>query len=143
MNDRKNDRSFVDTNVFVYLFDADAPQKRAVARRLLDDGAAAGRLVLSTQVLKEFYVTVTRKLAAPLAEDDALEATRSLGELPMVQVDPELIYAAISLSRRHQLSFWDALIVRSAVAADCKRLLSEDLQHGQEIDGVQVENPFL
>jgi len=134
-------RAFVDTNVFVYLFDADAPDKKAVAGRLLRE--EAGRLVLSTQVLKEFYVTVTRKLAKPLPEDEALNATRALGELPVVQVDAETIYAAISLSQRHRLSFWDALVIRAAVTGGCEVLLSEDLQHGQEVDGVRVENPFL
>jgi len=136
-------RTFVDTNVFVYLFDAGAPEKKATAQRLLDAGAEAGRLVLSTQVLEEFYVTVTRKLANPLSEDDAQEATRALAGLPVVQVDPEMIDAAISLSRHQSLSFWDALVVRAAVAAGCERLLSEDLQDGQEIEGVRVENPFL
>lgn len=94
-------------------------------------------------MLKEFYVTVTRKLAKPLSDDEALDATRALGELPVVQVDAETIYAAISLSQRHRLSFWDALVIRAAVTGGCAVLFSEDLQHGQEIDGVRVENPFL
>jgi len=136
-------RAFVDTNVLVYMFDRDAPSKRDLARRLVAEDAEAGNLVLSTQVLKEFYVSVTRKLATPLPGDLALEATRSLGELSVVQVDPEMIYAAILLSQHNQLAFWDALIVHTAVAASCERLLSEDLQHGQRIEGVRVENPFL
>jgi predicted nucleic acid-binding protein len=137
-----SDRSFVDTNVLVYLFDADAVDKQAAARRLLASAGEEGDLILSTQVLKEFYVSVTRKLGKPLPPDEALKATRALGELPVVQVDPETIYAAIELGRRFQLSFWDALIVEAARRGDCDRLLSEDLQDGQEIAGVRVVNPF-
>lgn len=137
-----SDRSFVDTNVAVYLFDADSPDKQATARSLLHGGGVQGDLVVSTQVLNEFYVSVTRKLSAPLKPVPALEATRALGEFPVVQVDPEMVYAAISLSHRHRLSFWDALIIKAAVAGSCERLLSEDLQHGQEIEGVRIENPF-
>lgn len=135
-------RSFVDTNVLVYLFDADAGVKQAAARRLLSSAGQYGDLVLSTQVLKEFYVTVTRKLGQPLAADEALQATRALAELPVVQVDPDLIFAAAELAQRFQLSFWDALIVEAARRGDCRRLLSEDLQDGQEIAGVRVLNPF-
>lgn len=135
-------RTFVDAGVLVYLFDADAEDKQAAVRRLLAADATAGRWVVGTQVLADFYVAVTRELAKPLSEDDAHEATRALAELGVVQVDADAIDAAIALSRREGLPFHAALAVRAAVAAGCDRLLSEELPHGREFEGVRVENPF-
>jgi predicted nucleic acid-binding protein len=103
----------------------------------------AGRAALSTQVLQEFYVSTTRKLASPLPEEVAEARVRDFSGLPLVLVDPSLILAAIARSRNLGFSFWDALIVEAALAAGANRLLTEDLQHGREIEGLRVENPFL
>jgi len=135
------DRSFLDTNVLVYRFDRDEPQKRAVAERLLDD-AAPGSLVLSTQVLQEFYVVTTRKLARPLDPDTAAVAVAQLSALPVVSSDVLFVRDAIDLSRRARLSLWDALVVRAAQVGGCTRILTEDLQDGAHIGGVQVVDPF-
>lgn len=137
-----NGRIFLDTNVVVYLFDRDAEAKRRRAREVLEVEATAGRLALSTQVLQEFYVTVTRKLAKPLDPGAALEAVKSLMALPTVPVDPALILAAIARSRSDALSFWDSLIIQAALASGASRLYSEDLQHGRIIEGMTIENPF-
>lgn len=134
-------RSFVDTNVLVYRIDRADPDKRVIARRLLRD-ATPGSLVLSTQVLQEFYVVTTRKLAHPLSQDEAARAVDQLSELPVVAVDREFVRAAIRISRGAQLSPWDSLIVQAAVAGGCERILTEDLQHGALVEGVRVENPF-
>jgi len=134
---------FFDTNILVYLFDNDAPSKREQARTLFQRHVQAGSLLISTQVLQELYVTLTRKLAVPLPESDAREVIASLAELPMVQNDATMTLAAIDLSQRRQLSFWDALIIEAARRGGANVLLSEDLQHGQDIEGVRVENPFL
>jgi predicted nucleic acid-binding protein len=134
-------RSFVDTNVLVYRFDRGEPAKRAVAKRLLDK-ALPGTLVISTQVLQEFYVVMTRKLATPLRPAQASEAVEELGALPVVGVDVDFVRSGIEISRRHDLSLWDALIVQAAVAAQCDRILSEDLADGATIEGVRVDNPF-
>jgi len=134
---------FFDTNVLVYLFDNDAPSKREQARTLFQRHVQAGSLLISTQVLQELYVTLTRKLAVPLPEPDAREVIASLAELPVAQNDASTVLAAIDLSRRRQLSFWDALIIEAARRGGANVLLSEDLQHGQDIEGVRVENPFL
>jgi predicted nucleic acid-binding protein len=91
--------------------------------------------------LQEFYVNVTRKLASPLPPEVAEARVRDFSGLPLVQVDPSLILAAIARSRG--FSFWDALIVEAALTAGAGCLLTEDLQHGQEIEGLRVENPFL
>ena len=135
-------RSFFDTNVLVYLFDGDAPPKRKQAQGLLQKHAEAGDLLLSTQVLQEFYVTVTRKLARPLSAEAAADAVSAFAELPLVQIDSKLILAAIHRSRGSQLSFWDALIVQAAIEGNANTLYSEDMQHGQMFDGLRVVNPF-
>lgn len=135
-------RAFFDTNVLVYLFDGDAPDKRAVVRSLLQREADAGRATLSTQVLQEFFVTVTRKLAVPVGYEQAERAVRSLTELSVVQIDAGLVLVGIELTRRLQISLWDALIVGAALQSGSTVLYTEDLQHGQRIDGLTVANPF-
>jgi predicted nucleic acid-binding protein len=138
-----SDRTFLDTNVLVYLYDTDAPEKQRMARDVLERSPAQADLVISTQVLQEFYVTVTRKFSRRLPEREVLLAMRGLRELATVQVDVEMIFEAIELGRRHQLSFWDALIVRAALTAGCSRLLTEDLQHQMRIGELTIENPFV
>jgi predicted nucleic acid-binding protein len=133
---------FFDTNVLVYLFDADSPGKRKKARTLFQTHTESGDILLSTQVLQEFYVVVTRKLARQLDAGAAAEAVSSFAELPMVQIDSALIVSAIHRSRSNQLSFWDALIVQAAIEGHASTLYSEDMQHGQMLDSLQVVNPF-
>ncbi len=136
------DRTFVDTNVLVYLFDADAPEKQARARDVLREDGGDRFLVLSTQVLQEFYVTVTRKLGTPLAPEVALRATRRFAQLHVIQIDPQLVFDAITLSQRHTVSMWDGLILQAALEGGCSRLLTEDLHDGWDLGGLRVENPF-
>ena len=133
---------FFDTNVLVYLFDADSPEKRKKARSLFQKHVEAGDILLSTQVLQEFYVAVTRKLGRPLDAAAASEAVSSFAELPLAQIDSELIVSAIHRSRNSQLSFWDALIVQAAIEGHASTLYSEDMQHGQMQDRLRVVNPF-
>ena len=133
---------FFDTNVLVYLFDADSPDKRKKARSLFQKHVEAGDILLSTQVLQEFYVVVTRKLARPLDAAVAAQAVSSFAQLPLVQIDSELIVSAIHRSRNNQLSFWDALIVQAAIEGHASTLYSEDMQHGPMQDSLRVINPF-
>ncbi|MDT3679616.1 MAG: PIN domain-containing protein [Burkholderiaceae bacterium] len=135
-------RTFFDTNVLVYLFDADAPTKQARARKLLAREADAGRATLSTQVLQEFFVTVTRKLAVPLAVEEAERIVRRLADFSVVQIDPGLILSAIATSVRSSISFGDALIIRSAQQSGAEILYTEDLQNGQKFDGLEIVDPF-
>ena len=135
-------RSFFDTNVLVYLFDERDPNKKVRAQQVFEQESERGRAVLSTQVLQEFYWAVTRKLASPLLEEVAEERVRDFSRLPLVQVDVSMILAAITRSRSQSFSFWDALIVESALRAGARRLLTEDLQHDQRIGNLTVENPF-
>lgn len=133
-------RVFLDTNVLVYLFDRDEPGKRAVAARLLDE--RADQIVVSTQVLQEFYIAVTRRLGKPLTEAEAEAAVRHLSALDVVVVDTEIILAAVALSRRHRIAFWDALIVEAALSRGCTTLVSDDLQDGRRFGTLAVEDPF-
>ena len=134
------DRTFVDTNVFVYAIDRNNPAKQARAQTLLAN--LAGSIVVSTQVLLEFYVTATRKLATPLSLEDAERRVQELSAADVVEVAVPLVRDAMMLARQHRLSVWDALIVESARVRGCRRLLSEDLQHGRKFGNVRVENPF-
>ncbi len=135
-----SDKVFVDTNVFVYLFDRDAPDKQRRARTLVEE--QQHRLVLSTQVLQEFFVSVTRRLGKPLPVDEAEAAARDLAALEVVELEVDLVLRAMARVRRHPTSFWDALIVESALAAGCERLLSEDMQDGRRFGPLRIENPF-
>jgi predicted nucleic acid-binding protein len=136
-----SERVFVDTNVVAYADDADAGGKQRLAQKLLRRLILSSSAVISTQVLQEFFVIATRKLGVPA--DVARRKVELLAQLEVVVVRPELVLGAIDLHRLHAISFWDALIIRCASTAGCTRLLTEDLNHGQVIDGVRVENPFL
>lgn len=136
-------RTFFDTNILVYLFDADAPEKKLRAQALLKEEVAAGRCLLSTQVFQEFHVTVTRKLAVPLAGDQAEEVLRQFMLLPHIEINGRHILGAVRKSEQLQLSFWDALIVEAAIAGDAEVLFTEDLQHGRTLENLTIRNPFL
>jgi predicted nucleic acid-binding protein len=136
-------RVFFDTNILVYLFDADDEVKKEMARTRFEADASASRVLLSTQVLQEFYVSVTGKLSVPLAPETAEAIVHDLSLLPIVAIDTDRILAAIHRSRTLRLSFWDSLIIEAALAGGADRLLTEDMQHGQIIEGLRIENPFL
>jgi predicted nucleic acid-binding protein len=131
--------SFVDTNVVVSAFDRADPTKQRIAIELLESD---DRLVLSTQVLLETWWVLTRRLAEPLEEAEASQIIDELSELPVVATDPQLVKQAIQTSRRFRVAVRDALVIEAARAAGCTTVLSEDLQTGQDFDGVNVENPF-
>ena len=134
-------RSFFDTNVLVYADDKAAPAKQRRALELVAEHRRAGTGVVSLQVLQEYFVTVTWKLQV-----DARIARRKVELLAEFDVAaPELadILAAIDLHRLHDLSFWDALVLRSAKQAGCSVLFTEDFQHQREMEGVRIVNPFV
>ena len=132
-------RVFLDTNVVVYAFDGAEPAKQQVAIEILEAG---DRLVVSTQVLLEAWWVLTRKLETPLNEDSASKVIDELSALPVVATDPVLVRRAIDTGRRFHIAVWDALIIEAARTGGCRRILSEDLNSGQDFDGVTVENPF-
>ena len=132
--------TFLDTNVLVYAFDASEPAKRARAVALLEDEALD--IVLSAQVLNEFYWTVTRKLTPAVPAAVAQEVVRELALGRVVPIDASLAEEAIALTGRHRLTLWDAGIVVSAQRSGCRELLSEDLTNGQAFGAVTVRDPF-
>lgn len=133
---------FVDTNVFVYRFDTTEPDRQRSAERWLEHLWVEGTGRLSIQVLQELYTTLTRKLDHPLERGEARSVVRSLLSWNPVPVDRRTIEGAWLLEDRYSLSWWDALIVSAAQVAGCRRLLTEDLSHGQDLDGVRVTDPF-
>ena len=135
-------RVFVDTNVLVYLFDAQEPTKQARAREIVSELARNSSLVVSSQVLSELYVAVTRKLAYPLEASAALRALADLAVYPVVAVDAALVLRAAARAVAEQVAYWDALILEAAVEAGAGTVYSEDLQHGRTYQGVTVRDPF-
>ena len=131
---------FLDTNVLVYASDRDEPDKRRRARALLRATAADGNGMISTQVVQEFFVTATRKLAIDPLQAKAIVAT--LHRLDLLEVALEDINQAIDGVVLWQVSFWDALILAVAGRANCSVVYSEDLNAGQRYAGVEVKNPF-
>lgn len=133
---------FVDTNVLLYAYDASAGARHDAARDLVSRLGRDRQGVLSVQVLQEFYVNVTREIARPLSPGLAAERIRVLGQWPIYAPTADDVVAAAELSVVAQLSFWDAMVVRSASASGCRVLWSEDLNTGQVIAGVKIKNPF-
>jgi predicted nucleic acid-binding protein len=135
-------RRFFDTNVLVYLFDGSAPSKRERSRELFRETTRQRLALLSTQVLQEFFVVVTRKITVPLSHGEARRAVHDLAKIPTVQVSRGIILAAIEMIQRHRLSFWDSLIVQAALRGGATILNTEDLQPGRIIETLTVQNPF-
>ena len=132
---------FLDTNVLVYAVssaEADAP-KRARALDLVRQSDFG----LSAQVLQEFYVTVTRKIRKPLAPELAVALMDEYRVFPTVPTDYPLIVAAVEVSLRHGISYWDGAIVAAAEVLEAEVLYTEDLNHGQQYGQVRAVNPFL
>jgi predicted nucleic acid-binding protein len=143
MTSMSAERTFVDTNVFTYLFDDAEPKKQQRARERLEKEQSERELVLSTQVLQELYVSLT-KGRNPIATAEIAEAAvrEAASGYTVINVDAPLVLTSIELCRSAKISFWDALIVRAAAFSGCVRLLSEDFNDGQVIEGVMIENPF-
>lgn len=134
---------FFDSNVFVCLFDETDAAKHAVARGLVADALAQGTGIVSFQVVQEVLSVLTRKLKViARAEDAESFMQQTLVPLWQVQPSPELYASALGIQQRQGFSFYDSLVVAAALQAGCGRLFSEDLQHGQRIGRLRVENPF-
>ena len=137
-----SDNVFFDTNVLVYSFDSVDLRKHEVASRLITESFVQGSGVLSTQVLKEFYVTVTRKISHTMPSETAERVIRDFSLWRVVETTVPLILRGIRIQMKNRISFWDAMIVAAAKNADCSVLYTEDLGHGMVIEDVRVHNPF-
>ena len=135
-----SDKVFMDTNILIYMQSGLDPVKTRICRKLFEQASSDNLIVLSTQILQEFYVAMTRKLG-----HDSITIKNILSlfnDFEIVKIDSAIIFDAIDISVLHQLSFWDSLVISAANAGNCKVLYSEDLNHGQVIRGVEVVNPF-
>ncbi len=136
-----SDKVFIDTNVLVYAHDMDAGRKQRTAQGILEGLWPERSGVLSMQVLQEFYVTVTRKLGSPLSKDEARAIVEDFARW-CVATTPEQIREAFQIEDKAGINFWDALIVAAALHSGAARILSEDLNPGQMVAGIRIENPF-
>jgi predicted nucleic acid-binding protein len=137
-----DDLTFIDTNVLVYAYNADAGHKHQTAKSVVVGLWNSRSGAMSTQVLQEFYVTTTRKIAQPLAPHAARQIIDTYRAWPVHRPDVGDILSASELAEHHRLSFWDALIVIAAQGTGATTLLSEDLQDGRRLAGLTITNPF-
>lgn len=138
-----NSLYFIDTNILIYAYDASTAEKHQKAFKLLQELWIGENGCISTQVLQEFYVNVTRKAPQALEPLQAASIIRDLSNWKVHRPNTEDVLAAISIQQQYQISFWDALIIRSAQESNCKTLWSEDLSNGQDYGGVKVIDPLL
>jgi predicted nucleic acid-binding protein len=136
------DKVFVDTNILIYAYDRDAGDKHRLASDLLRRLWMEGNGVLSTQVLQEFYVNATAKIPRPIALSKARAVISRYLVWQVEANTPESLLRASEIQERHRLSFWDYLILAAATQAGAAILYTEDLNHGQVIEGVEVINPL-
>jgi predicted nucleic acid-binding protein len=131
---------FLDTNILLYAYDRDAPDKRVVALELVEQGwVDLGGTAISVQVLQELHVNLLR---GGMARAAAGAIVRDFFPWPIIDNSLQLLEAALAEQDRWQLSLWDALILAAARAAGAGELLSEDFSHGQDYSGIRARNPF-
>ncbi|MHB0989513.1 MAG: PIN domain-containing protein [Bellilinea sp.] len=143
MTENPANATFVDTNILVYAYDETAGQKHAIAARLVENWWNNENGRLSLQILQEFYVSVTRKIAHPIDRQDARQIVADLAQWKIHTPTVDDLLQAIDIQHTHQFSFWDAMVIQSAVRLGCRALASEGLTHGQIIAGVEIFNPFI
>ena len=135
--------TFVDTNILVYAHDLDAGEKHDVAKKIVSQLWESRTGMLSTQVMQEFYITVTKKIPQPLDKSIARRIIKNYFSWIVVVNDPEIILQASEIEESYKISFWDALIVSAAHSRNAATVLTEDLNPGQYIEGILIRNPFL
>ncbi len=137
------DKVFVDTNILIYAHDRDAGIKNILANSLIKKIWQTENGVISTQVIQEFYVNITRKIPNPLPRTIVRALVSNYFTWQVEVNGPGTILLASEIEERYSLSFWDSLIVAAASQAKVEKILTEDLQSGHLIEGILIENPFL
>ena len=137
------DNIFLDTNILVYAHDLDAGDKHDVAAKIIYQLWESKNGVLSTQVLQEFYVTLTKKMPRPLNKVATRKILREYFSWQVVINDLQIIFQASEIEEAYRISFWDALIVSAAYSKNVATIITEDLNHGQYIKGIFIQNPFI
>jgi predicted nucleic acid-binding protein len=137
-------RFFLDTNIFVYSFDANSPKKAAQSTKLIRRAIQTRGGIVSYQVVQEFFNVALRRFAKPMSNADAEQyLTTTFRPLLSVHSSPALYGEALRIGARFRLAWYDSLIVASAIEGQCDVLYSEDLQDGQQIGSLTISNPFL
>jgi predicted nucleic acid-binding protein len=132
--------AFLDTNILVYAVDEEDALKRERASGLAEEHLVAGDGFISVQVLREFY-SASRRIKKPLSDEEAAGMVEEFSRFRVLSEDPQMVLKAAQRVR-DGFSFWDALIVESALRGGADRLLSEDMQDGRVVEGMRIENPF-
>lgn len=133
---------FLDTNTLVYANDTADPAKQSRARKVIHDAIVSGNGCISTQVLAEFWVTVTKKLKTPLPSDLAREQLNLFSAFRIMPVEQATVLEALRIQERWHLSYWDSQIIAAALQANASVLYSEDLRDQGVIESITVKNPF-
>jgi predicted nucleic acid-binding protein len=137
-------RFFLDTNLFVYTFDAQAPAKAKKAAQLIRRAADSGEGIISYQVVQEFFSVALRRFPQPMTVAEAEQYLITvLRPLLAVHSSPTIYFEALRITENHRVSWYDSLIVAAALEGQCEKLYSEDFQHGRKIEGLRIENPFV
>jgi len=136
------DKTFIDTNIIIYAYDVTAGKKHKAAENILADLWNSGLGVISTQVLQEFFVNVVQKIPKPIHKPQAKEIVKDFLKWHVVVNTGDSIIDAIDICLRFGYSFWDSMIIEAAIKGGATVLISEDLQDGQVVSGVTIENPF-
>lgn len=136
------DKCFLDTNLIVYTCDESEPLKQKENIEFLNQIHEKSQPVISTQTLGEFFNVAVRKLS--LSKQDAMTETKRLASsFPVYEITVENVSHAMKISNEIQYSYWDSLILAMAIDTGCSILYSEDLNSGQEIEGLKIVNPFM
>lgn len=138
----QDDKTFLDTNILVYAYDNTAGQKHEIANRIVSELWASGLGVLSTQVLQEFFVSVTTKIPRPMDTRTAKEIISDLLTWDVVVIDGQSVLNGVDIQVKYRYSFWDSLIIEAALKAGSPLLFTEDLSDGQVVRSVTIRNPF-
>ena len=138
-----NSLAFVDTNILVYAFDRSEGKKHTLAAGLIGSLWQSRSGCISIQVLQEFYVAMTRPKGQGLSLQESQRIISSFAYWQIVSPKVNDILQAIEIQNKYKFPFWDSLIIQSALVCNCNKLYSEDLSHGQMIEGVKIVNPFL
>jgi len=134
---------FLDTNIIVYAYDSSAQSKHEIAKKIMRELWDSGQGMISTQVLQEFYVSVTKKIPKPLDMNLAKHIIKDLMYWDIVVNDGKTILEAIEIQIRHRFSFWDSLVIQAAIKGGAEVLLSENLESERVISSIEIKNPFL
>ncbi len=136
------DKVFLDTNIIVYAHDSSSRDKHEAAREIMDYLWETRKGVISVQILQEFFICVTKKIATPLLLKNARIILEYLLNWDVVVNDKYIILKAIDLQEKYRFSFWDSLVIQAAIQGQARILFSEDLPDGQVVKDLKILNPF-